>query len=36
MKIYNKDKVLYLLISFIDSYDNFIKMILYGKDTITL
>lgn len=36
MKIYEEDKVLLPLTSLIDSYNNFVKIILYGKDTTTL
>lgn len=35
VNIDEEDKVLLLLIWFIDSFNNFMEMILCGKDTIT-
>lgn len=36
MKNYEEDNVLLLITSLIDSYENFVKIILHGKDTTTL
>ena len=36
MNINEEDKALLLFILFVDSYDNFLEMILCEKDTITV